>query len=55
MMNDIKKLSFSVSPELEERIIGLRKRDEYCRLSVAEIIRQLLEIGLERLDPDPQT
>lgn len=54
-MSDIRKLSFSVSPELEKRIIDMRKSDEYCRLPVSEIIRKLLEKGLEQLSPDPQT
>ena len=48
-MKDIRKLSFSVSPELEKQIIDLRKRDEFCRLSVAEIIRILVSNGLSTI------
>ena len=54
-MEDIRKLSFSVSPELEKQIVDMRKRDEYCRLTVAEIIRRLVQAGLEALASEPQS
>ena len=54
-MESIKKLSFAVSPEMEEQIINLRKKDEYCRLPIAEIIRQLVQSGLDTLNAQKQS
>ena len=51
-MNKIRKLSFSVSPEMEQQIIELRKTDAYCRMSIAEIIRMLIERGIVELATD---
>lgn len=39
--------SVSTSKELDERIIRLRKTDKYARCSISEIIRQMIEKGLE--------
>ena len=47
-MNSNKKMSFSVSQEMEEQIISLRKSDEYCRLTVSEILRILIQTGLDQ-------
>lgn len=54
-MEDVRKLSFSVSPEMEKQIVDMRKRDEYCRLTVAEIIRRLVQAGLDVLAAEPQS
>lgn len=42
-----RRISVSLTPELETRIMEMRKTDEYCRASVAEIIRILIERGLK--------
>lgn len=41
------RLSVSLSKELEAEIIKLRKEDEYCRMSYADLIRILIERGLQ--------
>lgn len=46
-MTDMKRLSVCLTPELEQRIADLRKTDEFCRLSWAEIIRRMIERGLD--------
>lgn len=48
-MSDMKRMSISISKEQEEAILSLRKTDMYCRLSYAEIIRLLLNEGIEQL------
>lgn len=45
-MTDMKRLSISVSDDMERSIIELRKTDEFCRCSYAEIVRQLITKGL---------
>lgn len=46
-MAEIKRMSVSLSPELEQAITELRKTDEYCRSSYSEIIREVLKKGLK--------
>ena len=48
-MTDNKRFSFAAPPELEARIIELRKTDEFCRMNFSEIIRMLCERGLEQI------
>ena len=40
------RMSLTLPKELEDAIVKLRKTDKYCRMSYAEIIRQLIEVGL---------
>lgn len=49
-MSDMKRMSISIPDEMEEAIIMLRKTDRFCRSSLAEIIREVLTIGLEQMD-----
>ena len=41
------RMSLTLPKELEDAIIELRKTDKYCRMSYAEIIRRLIEAGLD--------
>ena len=41
------RLSVSLTKEQEEAIIKLRQTDEYSRCSFGELIRKLINIGLE--------
>ena len=44
-MTDMKRLTVSLTPELERTVIELRKTERFCRCSFAEIIRYLLAAG----------
>lgn len=49
-MSDDKKdwrLSISLTKEQEEAIVKLRQTDEYARCSLGEVVRQLINAGLE--------
>lgn len=46
-MTENKRFSMVLSPELEKKILDMRRREEYCRLSLSEIARQMLLKGLE--------
>lgn len=49
-MNDDKKdwrLSISLTKDQEEAIVKLRQTDEYARCSLGEVVRQLINAGLE--------
>ncbi len=41
------RLSVQLTPEQAKKLIDLRKRDEFCRLSYGELVRRLVDAGLE--------
>lgn len=41
------RLSVQLTAEQEKALIELRKRDEFCRLSYGELVRKLIDAGLE--------
>ena len=41
------RLSVSLTNEQVKALVELRKRDEFCRLSFGEIVRRLIDAGLE--------
>lgn len=49
MENDMKnwRLSVQLTAEQAKKLIELRKQDEYCRLSYGELLRRLVDAGLE--------
>lgn len=53
MKNDMqKRMSISINEEMDQKIIALKKTDQYCRCSYAEIIRQLIKAGIEVIEAD---
>ena len=46
-MTDMKRITISIPEDMEKAIFGLRKRDEYTRCSTSEVIRQLVDLGLQ--------
>ena len=48
-MADMKRMTISIPVEMEESIVELRKTDRFCRSSYAEIIREVLNAGMEKI------
>lgn len=48
-MTDMKRVTISIPDDLDKKIVALRKKDEYLRDSYSEIVRKLLDRGLEKL------
>lgn len=46
-MTDNKRMSIAMPPELEEKVYALRRTDKYCRMTLSEIVRILIQKGLE--------
>lgn len=46
-MADMTRRSISLPADVEERLISLRKTDKFCRMSISEITRRLILIGLK--------
>lgn len=47
-MGKNKRMTISIPAEMEQALTDLRKTDRFCRSSYAEIIREVLKIGVER-------
>ena len=50
----MKRLSISLPPEIEKTIIDLRKTDEFCMCSCADILRKLMLIGANSCTRQPK-
>lgn len=46
-MTNMRRVTIPLPDEIDRRILELKKDDKYIRLSYAEVVRQLLERGLE--------
>lgn len=46
-MTDMKRMSIAIPSELDDRILALRKTDEFIRCSYSEIVRRIIERGLD--------
>lgn len=45
-MTDMRRVTISLPDEIDRRILELKKDDRFVRCSYAEVVRQLLELGL---------
>ena len=54
-MTDMKRVTISVTDEIDRRIIDLRKDPRFERCSYAEIVRQVLVMGMENYDAEQDT
>jgi len=46
-LTENKRMCISIPSELEKKILELRKTDQFCRKSLSEIVRFLIQKGLE--------
>ena len=54
-MNDENKrwrISLELTKGQEKALIEMRKQDENCRLSYGELLRRLIDAGLEKMNND---
>ena len=49
IMTDMRRITIAVPDELDKRILDLRKDDRFIRCSYAEIVRKILDRGLEKI------
>ena len=49
-MTDMKRVTISFPDKLDKRILELRKHDAFVRCSYGEIVRRVLERGLEEVN-----
>ncbi len=53
IMKKTSRLTISLTPEIDKKIIELRKTDAFCRCSLAEIIRYLITAGIASENTNP--
>lgn len=46
-MTEMRRITIALPDEIDRKILEMRKDDRFVRCSYAEIVRQLLEKGLE--------
>ena len=49
MATEMKRISISMTDEQDAKVMELKRTEEYCRCSYAEIVRILIEAGLTAL------
>ncbi|MCD8368288.1 MAG: hypothetical protein LUC48_09750 [Clostridiales bacterium] len=47
-MTETRRITISIPADIEAKLIELRKTDEFCRMSWAELIRTMIERGLNQ-------
>lgn len=48
MLDKVWRITVSLTAEQEEAVLSIRQRDEYRRYSLSEIVRMLIDAGLEK-------
>lgn len=46
-MTNLPRRTVTLQPDINQRIINLRKTDKYCACTLSEITRRLIEVGLK--------
>lgn len=46
-MTTNKRICVMITPDMEKEIIEMRKTDEFCRKSISEIVRILIQRGMD--------
>ena len=53
-MTKNKRFTVMITPEIEEQIKQLRKTDKYCMMPISEIVRNLVQQGIDAMsDKEP--
>jgi len=47
-MTDMRRVTISIPDEIDQRVLAMRKEDEYARCTYSEIVRRLVLKGLEK-------
>jgi len=54
-VTDMKRVTVALPDELDQKILEMKKTDEYIRKSYSEVVRVLLMAGIEAKERDEQT
>ena len=46
-MTDMKRVTISIPEELDQKVIEIKKGDQYIRASYSEVVRRLIWLGLQ--------
>lgn len=51
-MTTMRRVTISLPPDLDKRILALKKTNQFIRVSYSEVVRQLMMKGLEKETKD---
>lgn len=46
-MTDMKRVTVAIPEDMDKKILALKKTDRFVRCSYSEIIRRMIELGME--------
>lgn len=52
-MTEMRRVTVAMPDEIDKRILELRKDDRFTRCSYSEIVRKVLERGIDLMFPEP--
>jgi hypothetical protein len=48
-MTDMRRVTISIPKDVDRKIVNLRQSDSFVRSSYSELVRMLIDLGLERV------
>jgi hypothetical protein len=48
-MTDMRRVTISIPEDMDRKIVNLRQSDSFVRSSYSELVRMLIDLGLERV------
>jgi hypothetical protein len=48
-MTDMRRVTISIPEDVDRKIVNLRQSDSFVRSSYSELVRMLIDLGLERV------
>lgn len=51
-MTTMKRVTIAIPNDLDKKILAIRKTDDYIRLSYSEIVRRVLDLGVEQMQAE---
>lgn len=51
-MTEMRRVTISIPDELDKKVLELKKEDKFIRCSYSEVVRMLLQAGLEKATKD---
>lgn len=51
-MTDMRRVSIALPDDMDMRILKVRKDDRFIRATYSEVVRRILELGLEAIEAE---
>lgn len=54
-MTDMRRVTITIPDSVDQKVLDLRKDDKFVRCSYSEIVRQMLDLGLQAYARNTET